>query len=111
MGSSIEASWVFRRRHLILLVGVVAVQIVRPMLTHDGVVHRILYDAAFGVVTLLVSLAIFLRAWERWLALMLIFLAIVANIAHYALPEDLQAVAATIYHFSAAAFLAFAVGA
>jgi hypothetical protein len=96
---------------LILLGGVVAVQIVQPMLTHDSVVHRILYDAAFGAVTLLVSFAIFLRPWERWLALALIFPAIVANITHYGLPEDLQAVAATIYHFSAATFLAFAVAA
>ena len=69
---------------MILLVGVVAVQIVQPMLTHDSVVHRILYDAAFGAITLLVSLAIFLHSWERWLALVLIFPAIVANIAHYA---------------------------
>ena len=110
MGPSSEAGWVFRRRHLILLAGVVAVQIVQPMLVHDSVVHRIVYDAAFGAVTLLVSFAIFLRRWERWLPLVLIFPAIVANIAHYMLSEDLQAIAATVYHFSAAGFLAFAVG-
>ena len=69
MGSSIEAGWVFRRRHLIVLVGVVAPQIAQPMVAHDSVVHRILYDVAFGAITLLVSFAIFLRAWERWLAL------------------------------------------
>ena len=63
MGSSIEAGWVFRRRHLIVLVGVVAPQIAQPMLAHDSVVHRILYDVAFGAITLLVSFAIFLRAW------------------------------------------------
>jgi hypothetical protein len=83
MGPSIETGWVLRRRHLILLVGVVAVQIVQPMLAHDSVVHRILYDAAFGAIALLVSFAIFLRPWERWLALLLIFPAIVANITHY----------------------------
>ena len=111
MGPSSATRWVSARRHLILLVGVVALQIVQPMLAHDSVVHRVLYDAVFGCVTLLVSFAIFLQRWERWLALALIFPAIVANIAHYALLERSQALAATVYHFSAAAFLAFAVAA
>jgi hypothetical protein len=109
MGASSAIAWVSAHRHLILLVGVVAIQIVQPLLVHDSVVHRVLYDAAFGAVTLLVSFAIFLPRWERWLALALIFPAVVANVAHYALPEGSQALAATVYHFSAAAFLAFAV--
>jgi Ion channel len=97
------------RRHLILLVGVVALQIVQPLLAHDSIVHRVLYDATSGVVLLLVSSAIFLRRWERWLALALIFPAIVANVAHYALWERSQELAATVYHFSSASFLAFAI--
>jgi len=109
MGPSIEADWVPRRRHLILLVGVVVLQIVQPLLAHDSVVHRVLYDAAFGAVTILVFFAIFLRPWERSLALALIFPAIVANLAHYALPEGSQLVAASVYHFSCAAFLGFSV--
>ena len=109
MRPSIEAGWVSRRRHLILLVGVVALQIVQPLLAHDSVVHRALYDAAFGAVTILVFFAIFLRRWERWLALVLILPAIVSNVAHYALSERLQPMAATVYHFSSAAFLGLAV--
>ena len=110
MGPSIQAGWVFRRRHLILLVGVVALQIVQPLLAHDSVVHRVLYDAAFGAITLLVFFAIFPRGRERALAFALLLPAIVANIAHYALSERDQALAATVYHVSAAAFLGFAVG-
>ena len=111
MGPSIGAGWVSRHRHLILLVGVVALQIVQPLLAHDSVVHRVVYDAAFGAVTLLVFFSIFLLRWERWLAFALLLPAIVSNIAHYALSERAQALVATVYHFSAAAFLAFAVGA
>src|SRR4030095_3086624 len=111
MGPSIEAGWVSRHRHLILLVGVVAIQIVQPLLAYDSVVHRVVYDAAFGAVTLLVFFSIFLRSWERWLAFALLLPAIVFTIAHYALSERSQALAATVYHVSAAAFLAFAVGA
>jgi Ion channel len=111
MEPSSATPWVSAHRHLILLVGVVSIQIVQPMLVHDSVLHRVLYDAAFGAVTLLVSFAIFLRRWERWLAVALIFPAVVANVAHYVLPEGSQALAATVYHCSAAAFLAFAVAA
>jgi len=109
MGPFSANRWVSAHRHLILLVGVVALQIVQPMLAHDSVVHRVLYDAAFGCVTLLVSFVIFLRRWERWFALALIFPAGVANVAHYALSESSQVLVATVYHFSAAAFLVFAV--
>jgi hypothetical protein len=108
MGPS-SPRWVSAHRHLILLSGVVALQIVQPLLTHGNVVHRVLYDSAFAAVTLLVSFAIFLRRWERWLALALILPAIVANIAHYALSEPLQWLAATVFHFSSAAFLGLAV--
>jgi hypothetical protein len=96
---------------LILLVGVVALQIVQPLLAHDSLVHRVLYDAAFGAVTLLVFFSIFLLIWERWLAFALLLPAIVSNIAHYAVSERSEALVATVYHFSAAAFLAFAVSA
>ena len=111
MGPSSAIRWISARRHLILLVGVVALQIVQPLLARDAVVHRVLYDAAFGAVSLLVSFAIFLRRWERWLALALISPAIGANFAHYALSERSQALVAAVYHFSAVAFLAFAVAA
>jgi len=111
MGPSIQAGWISGRRHLILLLGVVTLQIVQPLLAHDSVAHRVLYDAAFGAVTLLVFFSIFPRGRERALAFALLFPAIVANIAHYALSERSQALAATIYHLSAAAFLGFAVGA
>jgi ion channel len=111
MGPSSATPWVSAHRHLILLVGVVAIQIVQPLLVHDSIVHRVLYDAAFGAVTLLVSFAIFQQRWEHWLALALIVPAVVANVAHYAVSERSQALVATVYHFSAAAFLAFAVAA
>jgi hypothetical protein len=109
MAPSSATPWVSAHRHLILLVGVVVLQIVQPLLAHDSVVHRVLYDAASGVVLLLVSFAIFLQRWQRWLALALIFAAIVSNVAHYALSDRSQEWAATVYHFSSASFLGFAV--
>jgi hypothetical protein len=99
MGPFREIHWVSVRRHLILLVGLVALQIVQPLLAHDSVVHRVLYDAAFGAVTLLVSFAIVLRRWERWLALALIVPAVVANVAHYVLSTRSQPMAAMVFHF------------
>jgi hypothetical protein len=109
MEPSIEAGWVSRHRHLILLIGVVALQIVQPLLAHDSVAHRVLYDTAFGAVAVLVSFAIFVRDWERWFALALLFPAIVANVAHYSVSERSQALAAVVFHLSSASFLAFAV--
>ena len=109
MEPSIEAGWVSRHRHLILLIGVVALQIVQPLLARDSVVHRVLYDAAFGALTILVSFAIFLPRWERWLAAVVLFPAIVANVAHYFASERSRALAAATFHLFSAAFLGFAV--
>jgi len=110
MGLFSETHWLHTRRHLILLVCVVVLQIVQPLLAHDSVALRVLYDTAFGIVTLLVFLAIFLKRGERWLAFALILPAVVANVAHYALSDRSQEWAATVYHFFSAGFLAFAVG-
>jgi hypothetical protein len=62
MGFSGETHSISTRRHLNQLVGAVALQIAQLLLAHDSVVDRVLYDAAFGVVLLLVSFAIFLQA-------------------------------------------------
>jgi hypothetical protein len=95
MGFSGETHSFSTRRHLIQLVGAVALQIAQLLLAHDSVVHRALCDAAFGAVR--VSFAIFFQRWERWLALGLIFPAIVSNIVHYALSDRSQELAATVY--------------
>lgn len=110
MGRAVQPGWISRRRHLVLLGGVVVLQIVQPLLAHDSVFHRVLYDAAFGLITLLVFFSIFRRGWERWLAFTLLLPAIASNIAHYLTQASAQAPLAAVYHFSAAAFLAFAVG-
>lgn len=104
-----EPSWALAHRHLILLVGVVLLQIVQPLLAHDSVVHRALYDLAFGAVMVLVSFAIFPGRRERWVAVGLMFPAVIANIVHYMLPHSSQWLAATVFHAASAAFLGFAV--
>jgi len=109
MASPMEAGWVSRYRHLILLIGVVALQIGQPLLAADSVVHRILYDAVFAAVTVLVFFAIFLPLWQRGLALALLLPAIAANVAHYFVSERSQSAAAATFHLFSAAFLGFAV--
>lgn len=97
------------RKHLVLLVGVVLLQIAQPLLVHGSVVYRTLYDAAFAGVAALVSAVIFVRQRDRWVALALILPAIVTNVAHYALPAHWRVAAEGVYHCSVAAFIGFAV--
>jgi hypothetical protein len=109
MTASRETGWVAAHRHLILLGGVIALQVVQPLLAHGSVLNRVLYDVAFGAVMVLVSFGIFTQRGERWIAVALMAGAVAANFAHYALPQSLQWLAATVFHAVSAAFLGFAV--
>jgi general stress protein CsbA len=109
MTPSSDTVWVATHRHLILLAGLIVLQVVQPLLAHGSVLNRVLYDAAFGAVMVLVSFAIFTRRRDRWIAVALMAPAIGANIAHYALPQSSQWLAATVFHGLSAAFLGFAV--
>jgi len=104
-----ETVWVAAHRHLIMLAGVIMLEVVQPLLAHGSVLNRVLYDAAFGAVMVLVSFAIFTQRRDRWLAVALMAPAIAANVAHYALSPSSQWLAATVFHASSAAFLGFAV--
>ena len=84
-------------------------EVVQPLLAHGSVLNRVLYDAGFGAVMVLVSFAIFTQQRERWIAVAFIAPALTANIAHYALPQPSQWLAATVFHTASAAFLGFAV--
>jgi Ion channel len=109
MTPSSETVWVAAHRHLIMLAGVVALQVVQPLFAHGSVLNRVVYDAAFGVVMVLVSFAILTQPRDRWIAAALMAPAIAANVAHYALPQSSQWLAATVFHAASAGFLGFAV--
>src|SRR5262245_21262485 len=96
-------------RHLMLLVGVVMLQIVQPLLAQNSIVHRVLFDLAFGAVMVLVSFAILVGRRQRWVAVGLVVPAIAASFAHYLLPQPSQWLAASVFHFFSAAFLGLAV--
>lgn len=92
-----------------VLAGLVTMLATRPLLAYGSVASRILLDGVFVAVFLGVAFVIFTRRRERQWALMLVFLIVVINIAHYALPARMQLTLALAFHVCMIGFASLAV--
>jgi hypothetical protein len=96
------------RKHLALLVGLVAAGVVEPLSVDWSESARVIGSTAVVVINVGVLLAVFEERWERGLALLLLASLFIANVVHEVSPGRLQ-LGAIAFHCLAAVFLAFAV--
>jgi len=98
-----------RRRHLLLLVALIMLQVGQPLLAHTRAVTEVFFDLAFVIVSLYVVRIVLGEPWQRLVGL-LIFVPISAGrIGLYVLPPHLHRASEVLAHVAVIAFLGFAV--
>jgi len=97
------------RKHLILLVVLVAMLVLEPILAYQHLLTAVISTGARAVIYSYIFFVIFRRGWERQIAFVLFLPAAVARSAAELLTSPLRTTAAVLFHSFAAVFLGFAV--
>jgi voltage-gated potassium channel len=97
------------RKHLALLVGLIAMLLLQPLLGYKTVMAGGFFDAVLTGICLYMFSIIFEDRRQRRIALVLIVPAITGNVLIYVLPPGARLLSEVLYHCSMVAFLGFAV--
>jgi hypothetical protein len=97
------------RRHLVLLIALVAMLVVQPMLAHRGTEVADLSNLGFAVVYAYVLVVLFEDPRRRRIAIVLFLPTVASNFAQYAVPDAARSIAAVAFHVAVIGFLGYTV--
>ena len=97
------------RKHLILLVALVAMLVAQPLFAHRGARVADVSNVGFTLVYAYVLVVLFDHPRQQRIALALFLPAMASNFAQYVLPGTSRLVAAAVFHCSVIAFLGYTV--
>ncbi len=97
------------RKHLILLVALIAMLVAQPLFARRGTRVADLSNVAFTVVYAYVLVVLFDRPRQQRIAIALFVPVMASNFAQYALPGTARLVAAAVFQCSVVAFLGYTV--
>jgi voltage-gated potassium channel len=98
-----------KRKHLLLLVGLIAMLVAQPILGHRSLLTGALFDGLFGAISLYLFFIVFTERRERRGALALVLPALASNVGLYGLPARTHVALAVSFHCFAVLFLGLAV--
>ena len=97
------------RKHLALLVALVAMLVGQPLLAHTSAAAGLFFDALFSAICLSMFFIVFGERRQRQVALVPFLPALASYFAPYVLPRGAQLPSEAVYHCSLVAFLGFTV--
>jgi hypothetical protein len=97
------------RKHLALLVALVAMMVAQPLVGHRSEVGGAVSDFVLALICLYVFFIIFAAKWQRGIALGFILPAFASNFGIYVLPDGIHVASEVAYHCFMGGFLGFAV--
>src|SRR5262245_55933961 len=98
-----------KRKHLLLLVVMIAMLISQPVLGHLSLVAGASFDLLFGAIALYLFFVVFTERWQRHAGLALIVPVLLSNLGFYVLPPRAQVPLAMVFHGFTVLFLGLAV--
>jgi hypothetical protein len=98
-----------QRKHLLLLVGLIAMLIAQPLLGHLSFLTGAFFDTLFGVICVYLFFIVFTEPWAQRGGLALALPALASNFGLYVLPDRSQVALAVIFHCFTVLFLGLAV--
>lgn len=97
------------RKHLALLIALVAMMAVQPLVGHRSVMGGAVSDAVLAAICLYLFFIIFGVRWQQRAALAIFVPILASNFAVYLMPRGVHTAAEVVYHCFMVAFLGFAV--
>jgi len=98
-----------RRKHLALVVALIAMMLAEPLVGHRTVAAGAGADAVLALICLYLLFIIFEEGWERRAAMAILLPTFASNFGIYLLPDGLHVAAEVAYHCLMVGFLGFAV--
>ena len=97
------------RKHLVLLVAIVALLVAQPLLGHKSVEIGAFFDAVVAAIGVYVFFIVFAERWQRRTGLALFLPVLAGNFAVYILPAQVRIGPAIVYHCFLVMFIGFTV--
>jgi len=97
------------RKHLALLVALIAMMVAQPLVGHRSLAGGAGADAVLALICLYVFFIVFGEVWERRTAMVILLPTFASNFGIYVLPDGYHVASEVVYHCFMVAFLSFAV--